>query len=225
MDFIEIAPSKLVHDPENPRKHGEDNLVAIRSSILSYGQVEPLVVQRSTKMVIAGNARLRVLKDLGYKTVKVVMLDVDDTEARKLSIALNRSGELAEWNEDVLAKHLEELTNDLDFDSLTVGFSQDDMEELVNAFGGTIESLDFAPPEEEKNWDDSEEDSSEEMSYDPESIQSNVTNVRMVQLFMNDDTIEPFQAKVRALSAEYGTQNITDTIVQCVEEAYENLEG
>ena len=225
MEFLDISPTKLVHDPENPRKHGEENLIAIRSSILSYGQVEPLVVQKSTKMVIAGNARLRVLKDLGYKSVKIVMLDVDDTEARKLSIALNRSGELAEWNEDVLAKHLEALSADMDFDSLTVGFDEDDMAELVNAFGGSIEALDFSPPDDDGDVGFSEEDSSEEMSYDHDTIQSNVTNVRMVQLFMNDDTIGPFQDMVKALSLQYGTQNITDTLVMCVEKAYENLEG
>ena len=223
MEFTEILASQLEHDKENPRKHGEENFAAIRASILAHGQVEPLVVQRGSNMVIAGNARLRVLKDLGYKKVKAVLLDVDDKEARKLSIVLNRSGELAEWNEANLAKHLEELSSDSNFNSLDLGFSLEDMEELVNAFGGTIDSLDFEEPsveefEESVGYDEDEEDSEEDIAP------TAVSNVRMVQLFLNDDTIGVFQDMIRAISKSFGTENITDTVYEAVEMVYNDIE-
>jgi hypothetical protein len=222
MEFTEIEAKELVHDKENPRKHGEENFAAIRASLLAHGQVEPLVIQRSTNMVIAGNARLRVLKDLGYKKVKAVLLDVDDKEARKLSIVLNRSGELAEWNEANLAKHLEELSSDANFSSLDLGFSMEDMEELVNAFGGTIETLDFDEPSiEEEGFSDGydDEDDSEE-DINP----TQVSNIRMVQLMLNDETIGLFQDMIKAISNNFGTENITDTVYQAIELVYNGME-
>lgn len=224
MEFTEMLASELVHDNENPRKHGEENFAAIRASILAHGQVEPLVIQRETKMVIAGNARLRVLKDLGYKKVKAVLLDVDNTEARKLSIVLNRSGELAEWNEANLAKHLEELSSDSNFNSLDLGFSMEDMEELVNAFGGAIETLDFEEPSVEEVEGFSEDDDYQEEDSEEDITPTAVSNVRMVQLFLNDDTIGVFQDMIKAISRNFGTENITDTVYQSIELVYNGME-
>ena len=69
MEFTTEKIADLVHDPENPRAHSKENISAIKNSIKTHGQVEPLVVQKSTKMVIAGNARLGVMRDMGMKKV------------------------------------------------------------------------------------------------------------------------------------------------------------
>ena len=53
---VERAPlSTLVADPANPRTHDDRNLRSIADSLRVHGQVEPLLVQASTRMVIAGN--------------------------------------------------------------------------------------------------------------------------------------------------------------------------
>ena len=49
------------------------------------------------------------MKQLGWTECDVVELEVDDLKATALGIALNRTAELAEWDEPVLAKLLEEL--------------------------------------------------------------------------------------------------------------------
>ena len=239
MEVIDIEPSKLVHDPRNPRKHNSDNIRAIKKSIEEHGQVEPLVVQKSTNMVIAGNARLGVMVGLGFETVKVAMVDVDDTQARKLSISLNRSGELAGWNESVLATHLEELSSlQSDFDPDSLGFSEREMGELLAAFGGTIESLDFDTVPEpvvaeshverpamigSNNFDDDDDDSYEPLPTPVSGEAPAVSNVRMVQLFLNDETIGIFQEMVKSLGKVYGITNITDTVYQAVEEEYNKV--
>lgn len=237
MEVIDIEPNKLVHDPRNPRKHNSDNIRAIKKSIEEHGQVEPLVVQKSTNMVIAGNARLGVMVGLGFETVKVALVDVDDTQARKLSISLNRSGELAGWDESVLATHLEELSSlQSDFDPDSLGFSEREMGELLAAFGGTIESLDFDTVPEpvahverpamvgSNSFDDDDDDDSYEPLPSPVSGEAPpVSNVRMVQLFLNDETIGIFQEMVKSLGKVYGITNITDTVYQAVEEEYNKV--
>ena len=51
--------SELYADPANARQHDEKNLDAIAASLRQFGQVEPLVVQKSTGKVIGATAGWR----------------------------------------------------------------------------------------------------------------------------------------------------------------------
>jgi ParB-like chromosome segregation protein Spo0J len=91
-----VALSALHTDPANARSHDERNLAAIATSLKQLGQAEPLVVQRSTGKAIGGNGRVAVMRSLGWIDCDVFELDLDDTQATALGIALNRTGEMAE---------------------------------------------------------------------------------------------------------------------------------
>lgn len=107
---IETIPiESLVSDPANARVHGERNKRALRASLAAHGQVEPLIVQSGTMKVVAGNGRLECMKELGFKTVQCVLLKLSDTQAVSLAIALNRTAELATWDEHVLKNLLDSL--------------------------------------------------------------------------------------------------------------------
>lgn len=106
-----VPLSQLRPLPRNKRKHGERNLAEIEASLREHGQVEPLIVQKSTGFIIAGNGRFAVMARLGMKTAEVVYLDVDDAKASQLAIRLNRTAELAEWDEDLRAE-IETLCNE-----------------------------------------------------------------------------------------------------------------
>jgi hypothetical protein len=105
----------LVEDPNNARTHNEANKAAIRASLLRFGQVEPLVVRKGTNVVVGGNGRMSVMKSIGWKEADVREVSLTDSEARALSIALNRSGELAAWDEEALMENIRELKNASDF--------------------------------------------------------------------------------------------------------------
>lgn len=123
----------LTLDPANARKHGRRNLDAIKGSLTRFGQVEPIVVQKSTGRVIGGNGRLEVLREMGADEADVVELDVSDIEATSLGIALNRTAELAEWDETTLADLLEVLRKDPSVDMDAVGFSDSEVDRLLAA--------------------------------------------------------------------------------------------
>src|SRR5436189_5932598 len=107
-----VKIADLHADPANARRHDERNLAAIADSIRTFGQVEPLVVQKSTGKVIGGNGRLEVLRKQGATECDVVEVDVNDTQAAALGIALNRTAELAEWDDESLAAILKSLPDD-----------------------------------------------------------------------------------------------------------------
>jgi len=126
----------LHHDPANVRKHDDRNLSAIEASLKTFGQVEPLVVQAGTGKVIGGNGRLEVLRRSGATEADVVELDIDDTKAAALAIALNRTAELATWDEEALTKMLESLPDDLQD---TTGFSESDIDRMIQEMTPVVE--------------------------------------------------------------------------------------
>jgi ParB-like chromosome segregation protein Spo0J len=136
--------SELHQDPSNARKHEEKNLDSIAGSLKTFGQVEPLVVQKSTGKVIGGNGRLEVMKRDGLSECHIVEVDVDDTQATALGIALNRTSELAAWDDDTLAKLLESLPSDL---LEATGFTDTDLQELLDTLApATVEEDDVPEP-------------------------------------------------------------------------------
>lgn len=117
----------MIEDPANARKHGDVNLKSIETSLRLYGQVEPLVVQRSTMKVIGGNGRLKVMRKLGWTEVDIADTEIDNASAAALGIVLNRTAELAEWNNDILDNVLREIeTGDEDLQAMLSQLAEDE---------------------------------------------------------------------------------------------------
>ena len=121
-----VPVDSLYFDPSNARTHDEKNLRAIKGSLATFGQVEPLVVQKSTRVVIGGNGRLAAMRAMGTETCDIVEVELDAVQASALSLALNRTAELAEWDTDVLTSTLRAL-DELDFDLKLIGFDDFDL--------------------------------------------------------------------------------------------------
>lgn len=117
---------ELVEDPHNARLHDLANLTAIRASLLRFGQVEPLVVRSGTQQVVGGNGRLQVMRALGWETAEIREVDLSDDEAIALGLALNRTAELATWDETMLRTHLKTLS-DADFDIGGFALNEEDL--------------------------------------------------------------------------------------------------
>ena len=132
--LVKRVPLDALHpDPANARLHGPLNLEAIVGSLKRFGQAEPLVVQAKTGRIIGGNGRLAAMKKLGWTECDVVELDLDDLQATALGIALNRTGELAEWDDNSLAKILNDLRAEDALDG--VGYSPSDIDALLDELG------------------------------------------------------------------------------------------
>ncbi len=128
--IVKRVPIKSLRtDPDNVRLHGDRNLKAIASSLKRFGQVEPLVVQKGTGRVIGGNARLQVFTNRGDTEFEIVDVDVTDAEAAELGVALNRSGELAEWDEPKLGELLASIRDDVGLD--VAGFDEAELDRLI----------------------------------------------------------------------------------------------
>ena len=95
----------------NARIHTKRNLDELKKSIQRWGQYKPIIVQKSSMRIIAGNGTYQAIVALGLKEVNCNIIDVDDTEAEAMMIADNRTGLLSQWDDKILTgslKHLQE---------------------------------------------------------------------------------------------------------------------
>ena len=111
----------IKQDPANARLHGPRNLDSIADSLARFGQAEPLVVNARSGRLVAGHGRLAAMRKLGWTEADVVEVDLAEIDATALGIALNRTAELAEWDEGALAALLAQLKADDALDG--VGFA------------------------------------------------------------------------------------------------------
>ena len=110
---------------KNPRK---GNVKAIAESLKTNKQYRPIVVQKKSKKILAGNHTFKAAKELGWKEIAVVMVDVDDQEAARIVLADNRTNDLAEYDNTVLA----ELLGGLPEAAMGTGYSQDDIDLITS---------------------------------------------------------------------------------------------
>src|SRR5690606_1925150 len=99
---------------------------------------------KGTNRVIAGHGRLLAMKQLAWETCDVVELDVSNLDATALGIALNRTAELASWDEQVLARLLNELKEEGSLDG--VGCSDAEVDELLEVLDEESAAGDLEDP-------------------------------------------------------------------------------
>ncbi len=85
-----VSCERLQPAPYNPRLMPAGELEKLTRSIESFGFVEPVVARKQDHSVIGGHQRLEAAKALGIKTVPVVYVDVTESQAKALNLALNR---------------------------------------------------------------------------------------------------------------------------------------
>ena len=132
MQWQTLALADLRPAAYNPRKKlkaGDKEYEKIKSSILEFGYVEPIIVNYDMT-VIGGHQRLTVLKDLGYTEAQCVVLHIEDeNKVKALNVALNKIS--GEWNEQLLADLLVDLQN-ADFNTDLTGFEPAEIDQLFS---------------------------------------------------------------------------------------------
>lgn len=117
----------------NPRR---GDVSVIRQSLVVNGQYRPLVVNRGTHTgrpseVLAGNHTLVAARDAGWPDIAVCWIDVDDDHAARIVAADNRTADLGDYDERLLAELLSDLP-DLD----GTGYEPGDLDALVQSLTG-----------------------------------------------------------------------------------------
>ena len=103
---LAVPIASLRPHPRNPRR---GDLEAVKDSLCHHGQYRPIVANRRTGEVLAGNHVLRAARDLGFDEIAATFVDLDEEEATKLVLVDNRTSDLAGYDDALLVELLEGL--------------------------------------------------------------------------------------------------------------------
>ena len=113
---------KLIPYARNPRKN-DDAVPKMAGLIKEFGFKVPVVI-RSDGEVIDGHLRLKAARQLGMKEVPVVLADEwTPAQVKAFRLAVNRSAEWAEWDDELLKLELDDLKLE-NFDLELIGFEE-----------------------------------------------------------------------------------------------------
>lgn len=197
--LTEIEP--LVLDPKNARSHNERSIRSIAESLREFTQRKPIIVQKSTNIVIAGNGTLQAAQSLGWTQIAALFVDDDQAKATAYAIADNKTAELSEWNDDALGAALKFLQEESDYDYLGVtGFSTEELDKWIpDANQVAAEAL--AATEETKETEKNDE---------PKATEDKVGKSPTLKfgewtMYMDESDAEILEAKIKEYSRENGS--------------------
>lgn len=103
----DLKPAK-----RNARDHGQRNLDMIEASLKEYGAARSIVIDEKGEIIAghgtvtaaakAGITKVRTVETDGQEIVAVVRSGMTEEQKQEMAIADNRTGELADWNSDIL---------------------------------------------------------------------------------------------------------------------------
>lgn len=123
----DVPIDELTPFPGNAKR---GDVEAIRASLRKNGQYRSLIVREipdGPLVVLAGNHTMQALAAEGHEAARCEVVTCDDSTARRINLADNRTAELGAYDNDALA----ELLSYLDDDYEGTGYTQDDVNALL----------------------------------------------------------------------------------------------
>ena len=119
MNIEKIEINKLKAATYNPRQISTKQYKDLKESINKFGLVDPIIVNKCYT-IIGGHQRYKICKDLDYKDIGCIILDLNKEQERELNIRLNKN--TGDFDMDILA-------NEFDIDQLVDwGFKHIDLD-------------------------------------------------------------------------------------------------
>lgn len=125
MNVETVALGEVTPHPDNAR---QGDTARIATSLTANGQYRPLVVQRSTGFILAGNHTHAAAQTLGWPEIAVQYVDVDEAAARRILLADNKTSDEATYDDDLLAALLSEVADD----PTGTGYDDDEITTLLD---------------------------------------------------------------------------------------------
>lgn len=130
---MQITNMKItdIHPYEKNPRFNDDAVEAVANSIKEFGFRSPIVVDKD-HVIICGHTRFKAAQSLGLEDVPVVIAeDLTPEQVQAYRIADNKTGEIAEWNYELLPLEIKEL-QEADFDLSLLGFDTEELDKLLN---------------------------------------------------------------------------------------------
>jgi len=133
MKIEERNTEELLPYANNAKRHSDDQVYKLASSIKEFGFNVPVIVDKKNN-IIAGHGRVLAAKKIGLKKVPCIQLDhLTEKQRKAFALAENKISEVSgEWDEKNLKAEIESL---LDSAAMldAAGFSDEEIDKLLTA--------------------------------------------------------------------------------------------
>ena len=130
LELTIVKIGKLNQHPLNPN---QGDVGAIVESLETHGYFRPVLVQKSTMNIIAGNHTVQACKIDGLTEIDVIIHDITDDQALRIMLADNETANKAQNDPAILTDLLESLIHS-EFGLTGTGFTGEDLDDLIAEF-------------------------------------------------------------------------------------------
>jgi len=137
----------------HPENFNRGNVQAIVESLRTNRLYKPVIYDKATGHVLAGNHTLKAARQLGWTQLAAVGITPDPDTARRILAVDNQTAKLSSYDQELqlaLLQHLPDLAG--------TGFSDDDLEDLLAL---TEEPIELPPAPTQAAWAETEEENEE----------------------------------------------------------------
>lgn len=120
-----VKVDTLVQYPGNAKK---GDVPAIKESLEENDQFAPVIVQKSTNYILAGNHTVLAAIEAGWEEIDVCVVDVDEKRALKINLAANRTADRGSYDVDARAALLDLLEGDYE----GTGYTEAEIEKFTH---------------------------------------------------------------------------------------------
>ena len=116
----------------HPKNVRQGDIGAISESLKTHGQYRPIVVDKRTNRILAGNHTWKAAKALGWTQISAGFIETkNDDEAIRILLADNRTTDLATYDDVELANLLKDLS-ETDEGLIGTAFDGDALDQLLS---------------------------------------------------------------------------------------------
>jgi ParB-like chromosome segregation protein Spo0J len=137
--YEQVPLDSITPHPRNEAHKGDT--AGITESIEDNDFFGAIMVQASTRHIIAGERRFHAARKAGLAEIPALIVDVDDDRALKILLADNRYAERGTWEPGPLAQLLQDLAAG-DTGLTGTGFDLDDLDDLL----AELDQMEVLPP-------------------------------------------------------------------------------
>lgn len=146
--IIETDINLLKTDGQNPNEMNDLTFSALKQNITKYGFLFP-VITNSEYIIADGEHRFLAAKELGFKTIPVIKLDIKEVDRRILRQVLNKLK--GKHNEELDKLEYEKILQEISAEDFALYLPDDSISEVIN----NLNKSDYS--EEDDKVDDVEE--------------------------------------------------------------------
>ena len=90
VQFVELSTISPNPTKEEIYKSLPENYISIKENISKFGIIEPLLVNKDTKVIISGNLRYKIASELGYNKIPIILVSIEEDEMDLKSVSTNQ---------------------------------------------------------------------------------------------------------------------------------------